>query len=463
MTAARLVSSGDDLRSLRFRSMQHKKLANIILSSPLTDSDIRERLSGLLVDERALDGFIERMLQHFGEGNRPSISALTDWVQQDQEQERNEEDEEHYEEDEPEEELKVILNGNFDQTTARMSPDRHLSAYWKVPSITTLGALAHWLNIPVEHLDWYCGQLRPADIGSKLSHYHIVLIPKKSGGTRLLEVPKWELKQSQRYVLDGILEHIPTHPCSHGFQKNRSIISYVKPHLGKEVIIKFDLKDYFISAGRTRVRSLFHLAGYPPKISKYLAHLCTHGFKGNQLAPSLRVPSLRHWKYERPHLPQGAPSSPAIADRLLYKLDVRLSKLAEKLNMNYTRYADDMAFSSSEKISRSQLEHIKELVKKIITDEGWWLNTEKTRVMHQSQRQRLAGLIVNTKANVARAEYDTLKAILFRVKRNGLDAENRSQHPHFEEYLRGRVAFISMVNPRRGEKLFQMLEDTLSR
>ena len=83
--------------------------------------------------------------------------------------------------------------------------------------------------------------------------------------------------------------------------------------------------------------------------------------------------------------------------------------------------------------------------------------------MHQSQRQRLAGLVINTKANVARAEFDTLKAILFRIKLNGMEAENRSQLPDFIEHLKGRISFINMVNPQRGEKLSQMLDSSLTK
>lgn len=438
-------------------SPMHKKIAILILSSPLTDAHIRDRLNGLLVDYRALDGFTERLLEHFGDGSRPSISALSEWIANDQQPEPEDTfDEENYDEDEPDEILRIILNDNYDQTPACMAPDRFISAHWKVPSITTLGTLAHWLNIPLEYLDWYGGQLKPAETGSKLSHYHLAFIPKRNGSKRLLEVPKWELKKTQRYILDGILAHIPTHPSSHGFQKNKSILTYVQPHISQRVIIKFDLKDYFLSTGRTRVISLFHLAGYPPKISQYLAHLCTHRVQG-------KLPyNLSHWKYEQYHLPQGAPSSPAIADRLLYKLDVRLTKLAEKLGMNYTRYADDMAFSSATTINTSQIKSFKKLVQKIISDEGWALNTEKTRVMHNSQRQRLAGIIVNTKTNVARSEYDLLKAILFRTQKNGFEAENRSKSPHFEEHLRGRISFIHMVNPRRGEKLYHMLESIKS-
>ncbi len=83
---------------------------------------------------------------------------------------------------------------------------------------------------------------------------------------------------------------------------------------------------------------------------------------------------------------------------------------------------------------------------------------EKTRVMRSGQRQRLAGLVVNTKANLARSEFDRLKVIIFRVKCNGLEAENRMNHPHFLEYLRGRVSFVQMVNPQRAERLSKMLE-----
>lgn len=428
--------------------MHSKKLASIILRGPLDESEIRDRLDILLVNDLELDAFITRLLNHFGKGSRPSISSLSEWITVDQEQlwqelENDEDWDGRYQ-------ISIKLNGTPDTTPAKMSPDRFISEHWKVPSITTLGALAHWLNIPVEHLDWYCGQLRPAEIGSKLSHYHITTIAKKNGGTRLLEVPKREMKKLQRYVLDGILAHIPHHAASHGFQAGRSILSYVQPHIGRKVIVKFDLKDYFLTADRLRVRSLFHLAGYPPRISKYLAHLCTHGFTDMKLSS--------YWKYERAHLPQGAPSSPAIADRLLFKLDVRLSGLAEKLNMNYTRYADDMAFSSSEKMRTSQTDHLKRLVNIIVEEEGWWLNTDKTRVMPNSQRQRLAGLIINTKTNVARSEYDILKAIIFRIKRNGLLTENRYNHPHFLEHLKGRIAFFRMTNPQRADKLDQMLD-----
>ena len=354
--------------------MHHNEIATLVLNSPLTEIDLKLRLETLLVDDRALPGFIERLLEYFGEGSRPSLSALGEWISSDQNPKVEELlDEEEYEEYEEAENHKLIFNGTCDQNSAMMAPDRVLSAHWNVPSITTLGALAHWLNIPVEHLDWYCGQLKPAEIGSKLSHYHLVFIPKRDGSKRLLEVPKWELKQAQRYVLDGILEHIPTHPNSHGFQKNRSIMTYVKPHVAQQVIIKFDLQDYFLSATRTRTRSLFHLAGYPPRISQYLSHLCTHNLRGKH------HPSIKQWRYEQPHLPQGAPSSPAIADRLLFKLDVRLSKLAEKLNLNYTRYADDMAFSSARKMSKSQLSSFQTIVHKIIAEEGWTQSWENTR------------------------------------------------------------------------------------
>ncbi len=430
--------------------MQSKKLASIILRGPLEVEELSLRLAGVLVDDGTLEEFAELLIGHFGAASRPSVWALSEWItaQQDEQWEKMMEDENL------DSKAGLSFNGTPDLMPARMAPDRFLSAHWTVPSITTQGALAHWLDLPVEYLDWFCGQMKPADIGSKLSHYHVVKISKKSGGNRLLEVPKQEMKRVQRHVLDGILEHIPPHDCSHGFQRGRSIVSYVEPHVGQQVIVKFDLSDYFLTADRIRVRALFHLAGYPPQIAKYLAALCTHGFKDEKLAG--------YWKYERAHLPQGAPSSPAIADRLLFKLDVRLAGLAEKLEMNYSRYADDLAFSSSERMKTGKINGLKKLVSRIVEEEGWWLNDEKTRVMKQGQRQRLAGLVVNTKANVARSEFDRLKAIIFRVQRNGLEAENRMNHSNFLEHLRGRVSFVQMVNPKRGEKLSELLENTIT-
>ena len=111
-----------------------------------------------------------------------------------------------------------------------------------------------------------------------------------------------------------------------------------------------------------------------------------------------------------------------------------------------------------EQLRSHQLEYLVTLVKKIVCEEGWGLNPKKTRIMHASQRQRLAGLVVNTKTNLARSEYDQLKAIIYRVCLNGLEAENRENHPNFLAYLEGRVSFVQMGNAKRGEKLAKMLE-----
>jgi len=418
--------------------MKPHELASIILRGPLEVAEVEARLVWVLELKKTRQKIAKRVVKSFGEGSRPSVRVVVDWLESDRKIVKLWE------------KGKIFGSSNVDLVPAKMAPDRYISENWNVPSITTLGDLARFLAIPLEHLDWFCSQYDSAELGSKLSHYHVVKIPKKAGGWRLLEVPKWEMKKAQRIVLDQILNHIPSHKCSHGFQPGRSIITYVEPHVGQQVIVKFDLRDYFITADRPRARSLFHLAGYPPHISQYLASLCTHGFRDDTLKLD--------WRYERPHLPQGAPSSPAIADRLLHQLDVRLSGLAMKLEMSYTRYADDLAFSSEKRLRNQQIEGLKSLVNTIVTEEGWGLNTKKTNVMHTSQRQRLAGLVVNSKTNVARSEYDLLKAIIHRVSLNGLEAENRDDHPSFLSYLEGRVSFVQMGNPKRGEKLGKMLD-----
>ena len=237
-------------------------------------------------------------------------------------------------------------------------------------------------------------------------------------------------------------------------------MTYVKSHVGRRLVIKLDLKDYFLSVERSRVRALFHLAGYPPAVSCLLSGICTLRFSASSLPYAVKS----KWKYETFHLPQGAPTSPALADRLLFRLDMRLNGLAKHMKIPYTRYADDIAFSTDDTMmTGNRIDHFLRLVRNIIAEEGFQVNEKKTRVMPQSQRQRLVGLVVNQKTNVERSEYDRLKAIIHRCVKNGYEAENRQGHPAFAQHLQGRVEFVRMTHPKRGEKLEAMLVKVDSR
>lgn len=155
---------------------------------------------------------------------------------------------------------------------------------------------------------------------------------------------------------------------------------------------------------------------------------------------------------DRPHLPQGAPTSPALANLCAYRMDCRLAGLAKRFGATYTRYADDLTFSGDHELRRTQL-RLRKWVIRVVTEEGFTLNAAKTRVKSQSDRQTVTGLVVNVKPNVRRRDFDLLKAILTNCVRHGPASQNRDKLPHYRAHLQGRVAFVASIHAVHGAKL----------
>jgi len=162
--------------------------------------------------------------------------------------------------------------------------------------------------------------------------------------------------------------------------------------------------------------------------------------------------------YQSPHLPQGAPTSPALANLAAWHLDVRLAALAKSFGARYTRYADDLAFSGDQEFA-ARIVAFLAAVKNIADDEGFALNSRKTRVMRRGGRQRVTGIVVNDHVNVSRTAYDELKAILHNCRKNGPDAENRAELRDFRAHLDGRVTWVEHVNAPRGQRLRRMFNE----
>jgi RNA-directed DNA polymerase len=152
------------------------------------------------------------------------------------------------------------------------------------------------------------------------------------------------------------------------------------------------------------------------------------------------------------HLPQGAPTSPALSNLVAWRLDCRLGALAEGFGGSMTRYADDLAFSGDETFARS-LRFFLPRAGAIVLEEGFRVNHRKTRVMHRGRRQELCGVVINEKPNVPRRERDRLRALLFNVGRFGIESQNRDGHPDFRRHLEGKVAWVVAVNRAAGDKL----------
>ncbi len=343
----------------------------------------------------------------------------------------------------------------FDAESAAPIPmdPANVATGWDVPSLTSSGELADWFALSIPHLDWLAdcrGLERFAKIG-KLCNYRYRWIQKRSGGQRLVESPKARLKSVQRQVLHGILSRIPVHDAVHAFRPGRSVKTFAEPHVDRDVVLRIDLRNFFPSIRASRVHGVFRMAGYPLIVTRLLTGLCT-----NQTNRSVLFGRADR-AFDSAHLPQGAPTSPALSNLCAWHLDCRLTGLARKFGAEYTRYADDLVFSGDRQFTK-RLSRFRILVYAIVLAEGFSIQNRKTKVMPRSQRQSVGGVIVNQRIGVGRAEFDQLKAILTNCLRYGVESQNRSQHPRFHEHLRGRVAQVAAMNRRQGEKLATLLE-----
>lgn len=331
-------------------------------------------------------------------------------------------------------------------SSPKMRPVSGSPEGWKLPPAVNFQALAKVLELHPDDLGWF------TDPRCRTEHYHYRWHDKGKGrGKRLIEIPKPLLKQAQRTLLANVVEKIPPHESSCGFQKDRSIFDFVAPHCQKRFVLKVDLEDFFPSITSARVVRLFMTAGYPEYVAVALATLAANAVPPDVLVKS-GLPMLAQVKLLGHHLPQGAPSSPALANLCAFRLDCRLAGLARASGAVYSRYADDLLFSGGDDFRRGARKfYIAVLV--VIIDEGFKANLRKTRFMPSSQRQHAAGLVLNEKPNVRRTEFDQLKAILHNCVQSGWRSQNLNEHPEFRSHLEGRIGWIAASNSVHGEKL----------
>jgi hypothetical protein len=337
------------------------------------------------------------------------------------------------------------------------------------PDITSEAALAAWLGLELPRLQWLAdvsGRNR-RHVPGPLRTYRFRWIAKRGAGAlsevpgaRLLEIPKSELKEMQRRILRGILNLLPLHEAVHGFRAGRSIATNAAAHCGKPAIFHFDLADFFHTVPAGRVFHIFRTLGYPRRVAWMLMGLCTtltpHDVWECRPGAQPGADFERRQRLFTRHLPQGAPTSPALANFAALGLDRRLAGLAKKLGAVYTRYADDLNFSGGAELAKAR-RPLEILVGSICLEEGFTPNFKKTRLMRAGRRQIVTGVIVNAHPNIQRAQYDRLKAILTNCARHGPAAQNRQNLPDFRRHLTGKVAHVASVHPKRGAKLQRIL------
>lgn len=416
-----------------------RRLATALAAGPMEDREAllarAKPLVGDLRKARWLAPLVRKLSLEFGETPRPTVRRIADRIRA------------------HEGFAKAWAAGHgrisIGQVAPQMAPAAGAPRTWEIPEIKTLGDLADTLRLHPDDLGWL--------ISRNAEHYrHRWQAKPKSGRFRLIESPKVLLRFAQRQVLRKILHAIPPHEAARGFRPGCSIRDFVEPHTGKNLLIRFDLEDFFPSISAARVLQIFLTAGYPETVARALTRLTTHATPPPVLEEKpLTWPERR--RLATLHLPQGAPTSPALANLSAFRLDCRLAGLANAAGADFTRYADDLLFSGGEDFAR-QARRFEVAVGAILIEEGFHPNHHKTRVLRQGQKQHAAGLVLNEKPNIDRREFDRLKAILTNCAHHGPATQNRQNHPDFAAHLAGKLAWVRFIHPGKGAKLRAIFE-----
>lgn len=251
-----------------------------------------------------------------------------------------------------------------------------------------------------------------------------------NGKTRTLHEPSRRLKLAQKRTLRWLVRRIPPHPCS-ACVKERGIHWAYPRHAGHPSMLRLDISNFFPSVREGAVKDCLLRLGAREEMANAMVRLVT-------------LPE---------RLPQGAPTSVAVADIVLFRLDVRLAGMAERRGFTYTRYVDDITVSGGKRLARFE-----DRTKRIVTELGWELNEEKGSLVGPRQRHSLLGAVVNAKPNVSREYFDDVRSCLRRV----VDGQERPDERKLRK-LESRVDWIISVNPDREQALRPLLADALSR
>jgi RNA-directed DNA polymerase len=356
--------------------------------------------------------------------------------------------------------LRLITAGGGARRSAYRPP--RLDHGWPIAEIDSVGALAERLELSDGQLAWLADvrSLERTVAAERLRNYRYRAMRRQGGLPRIIEAPKARLKEIQRWILREILDHVAPHEAAHGFSQGRSVLSHARLHTGQSVVLRLDLKDFFASIPAGRVFGIFRTLGYGAPVAHVLTGLSTNTIPAavwREVSQTVepRLVQQQFWlgrQLATPHLPQGAPTSPALANLTAFRLDRRLAGLATSAGLRYSRYADDLVFSGPRQ-SRRRRDRFRELVAEIARDESFSINASKSTLRTAAARQSVCGIVVNVRLNVTRAEYDRLRAILHNAVRHGPESQNQTGIADFQAHLRGRIAWVASLNRTRGDKL----------
>lgn len=261
-------------------------------------------------------------------------------------------------------------------------------------------------------------------------YYKIYTIPKKSGKARVICQPSKKLKGLQSWVLVNILERLQVSSSCKGFEKGSSTYHNAQPHKSANALLTVDLSNFFPTVSQKRVFNIFKAIGYNNLISVMFSNICTY----------------------KESLPQGSPCSPKLANLSAWRLDVRIQGYVGKKGINYTRYADDLSFSS---LNPLKVVQVIPMIKKIISDEGFRINPTKTRIAGLARAKIVTGLVLtNDSVGIGRNRFKDIRSKIHHLT---LPSEQSNNKLLIE--VRGWLAYLKSVDIKRLNKAQKYIRD----
>lgn len=318
--------------------------------------------------------------------------------------------------------------------------DKKNSTYEDFLQLSTRAEVATYLGGSLKNLSYNLFVLPPNE------QYHVFSIPKRKGGVRTITAPKSSIKLYQRKLADILSSCYKKKASVYGYVIGRNIKQNAQIHCKKKIIINIDLQDFFPTINFGRVRGVFKSKPFEfnDVVATTLAQICC--YDGN--------------------LPQGAPTSPIISNFVCRTLDNQLQRFASKYRFSYSRYADDITFSTNKNIIPEEIATIDDKGKitlsqdleNIISSNQFKINYKKVRYSHKNNRQEVTGLVVNTKVNVKRKYIRQIRAMLHAWNKFGLkqaaiehfekySTRNMPEYPDlaFRKLLIGRINFVRQI------------------
>ena len=292
------------------------------------------------------------------------------------------------------------------------------------------------------------------------SRYITFSVDKKNGGKRNISAPNKNIKILQQKLNQVLQSVYHPKPSVHGFVEGKSVKTNAQQHVERRWVFNVDLKDFFPCINFGRVRGMFMARPYglPEKVATVIAHLCC--FQGV--------------------LPQGAPTSPVVSNMICAKMDSQLQELARMSRSTYTRYSDDITFSTTRwkfpntivMLNEENQVCVGDTLGQVITDNGFCINEEKVWLRGQHRRQVVTGVTVNDFPNLPRGFTNQIRAMLHAWSRHKLvAAENEwntkysavvsapwGQQPSFAQVLKGKIEYLGMIKGRESLTYLKFLD-----